>query len=315
MSFHQAQAEGLCLRFPENVGIHANLSFENAIAMLQRGAQVANSTPFAWAFIDKPAEGQVYMLCLPQGAPYPVDGIRWQEPETKITIPVGQRELEISEIKCGFVPGGDSSAWRVRRRFRFTKGGHELLVLVHYTRGQAVPIIPALMDRPVRQYPLRHVTEPSVFVLGDKMGQKVPPPGMNAMGMNMPMGMSQQQAMLAQQNSSMEALERRKRESARAARAGPPRPPHRVEDDDSADEADMTSTKTLAMTRYRRNHDFMNEVFRHAAYGPKSVPPAASPLSIFDKGDLDDKVAKLEAEISALRARRPKVFNSDVIVS
>lgn len=29
----------------------------------------------------------------------------------------------------------------------------------------------------------------------------------------------------------------------------------------------MISVRTLAVTRYRRNHEFMNEVFMHAAFG------------------------------------------------
>ena len=42
------------------------------------------------------------------------------------------------EIKYGFVPNsGDKLANRVRRRYRFVKGGHPQLILIHYTRGQA----------------------------------------------------------------------------------------------------------------------------------------------------------------------------------
>jgi hypothetical protein len=46
------------------------------------------------------------------------------------------QELEITEIKFGFIPDSqDTTAWRVRRRYRLHKGGHPQLVLVHYTRG------------------------------------------------------------------------------------------------------------------------------------------------------------------------------------
>lgn len=33
------------------------------------------------------------------------------------------------------------------------------------------------------------------------------------------------------------------------------------------DETETISTRTLAMTRYRRNHDFMEEIFKQAAWG------------------------------------------------
>ena len=76
----------------------------------------------------------------------------------------------------------------------------------------------AMANTPVRSYPLRNFNEPSIFVLGPRAGQKVIPQSMqahvgdrggsippNVMGMNF----GNQQALLAQQNSNMEALERR----------------------------------------------------------------------------------------------------------
>jgi len=94
------------------------------------------------------------------------------------------------------------------------------------------------MNQPVRQYPLRPVNEPPMFVSLERFGQKVWPQGHpqpHAQGMQgpgpgpqmpqqigLPMNMNQQQAMVAQQNSTMEALERRRaqeRERERMARA------------------------------------------------------------------------------------------------
>jgi len=198
------------------------------------------------------------------------------------------------------------------------------------------------MNQPVRSYPLRPITEPAVYVSGEKMGQKfynygsgagggigggggvgiaggggIPPgpapplqqqqqqqqmmhPNTAAGTMPpMPMMMHAPHTMLAQQNSTMEVLERR-RERERVRDRAPnmsgvrvltlvdcfdriddfyyccccllvsprQRPPQtRVEDDDSADEAEHISTRTLALTRYKRNHELMDEVFRHAAFG------------------------------------------------
>lgn len=97
------------------------------------------------------------MLFLPPHTPFPNDGIRWQENETTHVMNAGAnrvsaqviliarggadiigqpQELEVSEIKSGFVPDSqDHTAWRLRRRFRLLKGGHPNIVLVHYTRG------------------------------------------------------------------------------------------------------------------------------------------------------------------------------------
>ncbi len=80
------------------------------------------------------------------------------------------------------------------------------------------------MNQPARNYPLRSVNEPAVYVMGERQGQKIfpnaagpgpvsiPPaaerPGMNygMPGMGMP---GNPQAMLAHQNSNMDALDRR----------------------------------------------------------------------------------------------------------
>ena|SRR5882762_6964491 len=93
------------------------------------------------------SEGQVFLIFLPPQSGFPNDGIRYQEPDNRYSIPAGSstRELEITESKCGFIPSSpgtgftspDSTAWRIRRRYRLTKGGHPQMVLVHYGRGPA----------------------------------------------------------------------------------------------------------------------------------------------------------------------------------
>ncbi|KAG6841024.1 hypothetical protein C0991_002572 [Blastosporella zonata] len=169
-----------------------------------------------------------------------------------------------------------------------------------------------MMNHPIRNYPLRIVNEPSIYVAGDKMGQKVYPPGAPMQSAvpsmqqpGMPMNFNQQQAMVAQQNNNMDLLEQRRREQEQRARAqagGPGGRPPRPEDDDSGDEIDHISTRTLALNRYKRNHDMMNEVFKYAAYGAKHTPPRPPPYSIFDKTEIEEKTAKLQQEIEALNA-------------
>lgn len=80
-------------------------------------------------------------------------------------------------------------------------------------------IVPSLLNQPVRQYPLRHVSEPLVFVAGERQGQKVPPSGQPPQPHH-PVPPFNAQAMLAQQNSNMEALERRAREQRGRERSG-----------------------------------------------------------------------------------------------
>lgn len=87
------------------------------------------------------------------------------------------------------------------------------------------------MSQPIRAYPLLPVNEASVYVLGEKAGHKVYPgggqmhgnPGQGAMPpatIGLGMNYSQQQAMLAQQNSTMESLERRRERERERERTG-----------------------------------------------------------------------------------------------
>jgi len=52
--FGPVQSDGLCLRYPESAGVHREISLESAVNMLARAAQVAQTVPFAWGYIDKP---------------------------------------------------------------------------------------------------------------------------------------------------------------------------------------------------------------------------------------------------------------------
>jgi hypothetical protein len=55
MSFQQAQAEGLCLRYPENFGPQPAITYETAVNMLLHAISLSQQVPYTWGFIDKPA--------------------------------------------------------------------------------------------------------------------------------------------------------------------------------------------------------------------------------------------------------------------
>ncbi|TFK48815.1 hypothetical protein OE88DRAFT_1634179 [Heliocybe sulcata] len=301
----QLQAEGACLRYPEPLGVHQSLSMETVLNMLIKAIHLTQQLPFVWSWIDKPQDGSVYMIYMPNPERFPNDGIRWQDNETKTIIPAGQsRDLELCEIKYGFVPGsGEAVASRARRRYRLARGGHVGICIVHYSRCPPMPVNPAF-NQPIRAYPLRSITnEPRIFVcMGEKFGHQVYPPGTGAQGVNYAGGIAippgaNQQALLAQQRARMESLDAKAQapgnaaaavaaNAARAAAQAQMQP-----DDDSGDEGDQVSTRALALARYRRNHELMNEVFMYAAFGEKKLPPPPPSYStLFDKAELDEKV-------------------------
>ncbi|KAH8119596.1 hypothetical protein DFH11DRAFT_1565886 [Phellopilus nigrolimitatus] len=310
----------LCLRYPEPLGVHPQVTYESAVQMLVKAYQLAVNVPFQWSYIDRPQDGSLYMVfLLPQQRGFPNDGIRYQDQENRYSIPAGSgRELEICEIKFGFIPdSSDTTAYRLRRRFRLIKGGNPQLILVHYSAYQQMPIIPAIRSQPVRSYPLRPVNEPAMYVVGEKMGQKVFLPqqqhgahptqiphvasGMPGMG-GMGGGMQHQASMLAHQNREMEALERRQARERTTGMPGHSQHPQ-VHDDDSGDEYDHISTRSLALARYKRNHDYMNEVFMHAAFGDKKPKEPQNPYACFEESEIKEKVMKLEKEIEELKTK------------
>ncbi|THH29359.1 hypothetical protein EUX98_g4812 [Antrodiella citrinella] len=263
--------------------------------------------------------GQLFLIFVPPQLSFPIDGLRYQDQEQRYVMPIGNgREMEIAEVKFGFIPQVDPVASRIRRRYRLTKGGHSQLILLYYTRGQSTAIAPSL-NQPLRAYPLRTPNEPAVYVIGEKMGQKVypnqggPPSGppmerqpsmpsgaMGQMGMSYGMG-GNPAALLAQQNQNIEAMERRQRERSGSTNQRGAAP--RVEPDDSEEESESISTRTLALTRYRRNHEIMNEVFMYAAFGNLQEAPETKPAyGGFKREDLDTSIAKLNAEIEELQA-------------
>lgn len=48
------QTDGLCLKYPSDLGLHPSVNLEMALTMLNRALQLSNTTPFHWGYIDKP---------------------------------------------------------------------------------------------------------------------------------------------------------------------------------------------------------------------------------------------------------------------
>lgn len=60
-SFQQAQSEGLCLRYPDNLGLHREVTYDMAVNMLLRAISMSQNVPYTWGFVDKPL-GQSLIL-------------------------------------------------------------------------------------------------------------------------------------------------------------------------------------------------------------------------------------------------------------
>ncbi|KAF8610052.1 hypothetical protein BDV93DRAFT_517246 [Ceratobasidium sp. AG-I] len=268
------------LRCTQTFGPKQSLTFEEAAQFLHQLCQGpgANLT-YSWQFIDRPADGDVYVY-FQVSAPTPlIDGLQYMEPETSYR-PL--QDLEVHETRFGFIPGmGEKEAGRVRKRYRLAHGGHPNIVLVHYTKGPAKPVLPT-MNVPVRNYPLPILNEPPMYVMGEKSGQRAMVP--NA-------------AQIASQQQQLDALASRRQAAMQPQAAAMAR----RQDDDSDEESSRVTTRALAVTRFKRNHELLAEVFAvNAVANAKAIP---SPYEKVDQAELEAKLAQANQELEALREK------------
>ena len=84
----------MVLKYPEQLGLHPQLSYEMALQYLIKAHHLAAQVPFQFGYIDKPQEGSLFMVfVLPQQRMFPNDGIRYQEQEQRYIIPAGANRV------------------------------------------------------------------------------------------------------------------------------------------------------------------------------------------------------------------------------
>ncbi|KAG8698135.1 hypothetical protein FRC09_007411, partial [Ceratobasidium sp. 395] len=91
--------------------------------------------------------------------------------------------------------------------------------------------------------------------------------------------------------------------SRRQAAALQPQAPNmmRRQDDDSDEESNRVSTRALATTRFKRNHELLAEIFAvNAVANAKAIP---SPYEKVDQAELEAKLAKANEELAALQEK------------
>ncbi|KAG8762430.1 hypothetical protein FRC11_009461 [Ceratobasidium sp. 423] len=111
-----------------------------------------------------------------------------------------------------------------------------------------------------------------MYVMGEKSGQRVMAP--NA-------------AQLASQQQQLDALAASRRQAAGL------QPQVRRQDDDSDEESNRVSTRALAVTRFKRNHELLAEIFAVNALANVKVVP--SPYKKADKAELEAKLDQVPA--------------------
>ncbi|KZO93638.1 hypothetical protein CALVIDRAFT_600605 [Calocera viscosa TUFC12733] len=276
------------LRANQCLPLNQPLTYELAVSYLMKSLSIAQQTAFYWLPIDKPADNDLYLVYHTNApnVPWAADGVRYLDgSESSFRNNIGGHELEVKETKYGFVPGVETQANRVRRKFRLLKGGSPHLWLIHYSRAQAQAVPPIFQSTPSRKYPIPPPPIGPVWVLnGPRPGQP-----MQQQQQQVP-GRSPQKDM---QRAMMMAQQQQQRAAAAAAAQ------HAKVEEDSDDEPEFLTKRDLAKARYMRNHEFMQDIF---GYPGKLPDPAADPWTNQTPSSLEEKLAKLESEIAAASA-------------
>ncbi|KZT51426.1 hypothetical protein CALCODRAFT_503548 [Calocera cornea HHB12733] len=292
------------LRANQCLPLNQPLTYELAVSYLLKSLSIAQQTAFYWLPIDKPADNDLYLVYHTNApnVPWAADGIRYLDgSESSFRTNIGGHELEVKETKYGFVPGAETQANRVRRKFRLLKGGSPHLWLIHYTRAQAQAVPPIFQSTPSRKYPIPPAPIGPVWVLN------APRPGQPMSNQQQQQQQQQQQAQQQaqqqqipgrspqkdMQRAMMLAQQQQQRAAAQAAAQ------HAKVEEDSDDEPEFLTKRDLAKARYMRNHEFMQDIF---GYPGKLVDPAADPWTNQTALSLEEKLSKLSAEIAAAQA-------------
>ncbi|KAJ6445799.1 haloacid dehalogenase-like hydrolase [Purpureocillium lavendulum] len=282
---------------------------------LMNAPQVARDrAPFFWTYLDKPADGTILLTWQPLqrlGTNFATDGFVWAPPEQVYKHDLGNGlMLEIYYLKAGYIPG-EQYAMHARRRFRLVPvPGHPnppqpdmSLFIVHYGPSEPNDRMPAQMvpyDERVnaimqqRHYLLRAgQIRRKEFMLSDRVNwPSLPELTRQQMGPQMvPRGVPQQMAYPAQPTPGPPAKRARHAQSQgqQAAMPGMPGMPAvdpAFDDDEDITRGDMfdhLTQREISMSRYKQNHEWMEEILS-SAYRMNQITPTDLGLGL--KGEL-----------------------------
>ncbi|KAG9295475.1 hypothetical protein G9A89_013504 [Geosiphon pyriformis] len=295
---------------------YSNLTPDMAAEMLTKAMNLINQITFSFLYIDRPADGQVYLISLPPTVEeLPPDGFHYLDNEMcyKTTLPDG-RELLCAERKGGFAPN-DQFTSKIRRRYRLSMG-NDNLQLLHYVKleeNHRQILNPGVISRtPTRKYPTPqmqpnmspyarlpqqspmqgHVPNPQVVHLVNSTAPPTPTP--SASYVQFQSRASTSSAILKGVNTSNSKSTGRRGKSAKNKAAAAAAAAEEA-DDPSGDEFDNIKPRDVALARYKMNHDFIEEIF--SPHSTSSIKLEPSPYETLNIDELKQKVAENKAAI------------------
>ncbi|EXX56837.1 uncharacterized protein OCT59_005365 [Rhizophagus irregularis] len=301
--------------------------------ILSRSTNALSSINFTHSIIDKPQGGQIFLISLSPNAEVPSDGYFYPDPEVthKMPLPDG-RELLCME-RQGFSPS-DQVTSKIRRRYRFAND-HQDLQLLHYSlseRRQQQIVPPFTRQHPT---PNRYTMTPMAPMQASMSPYGRPPNAISPMTIQSPgpssmhtppsaLGRGPVAGTPSPMSNSYVQFQTRVTGGQRGPQPGMPQTPTKSAgrrtknaknkaaaaaaaaaataeeaDEPSGDEIDNLKFREVAMSRYKRNHEYISDIF--SAYSVSSIIP---PNSVYQEKNIDElkqQLATHQADIDKLK--------------
>ena len=295
------------------------LPLESVGDMLTKATNLVSTANFQWSYIDKPADGSIFLVYIQAGTPAPPDGYMYMDSEQPYTMNIQGKMIEIWEHKYGFTPGQEHVTSRSRRRFRL--GGKPpndvsaSLWLLFYsrtdenTRVQANPM--QARPQPIRKYPLPILNTKPFNLFSALPGQAQLPTHSQQMQQQyqmQQMHMQAQQAAKAQaQAQALRKMKPQQQQQQYVKRPYPSqvkmRPGETIAetppqfDEPVPDDLDLLTPRDVARSRFVKYHDWMDEVL--SVYPTHKIAP--SKYDQPDESELEQRITETREEMDAMK--------------
>ncbi|KAJ3327747.1 hypothetical protein HDU76_011188 [Blyttiomyces sp. JEL0837] len=245
--------------------VHGELSKDRAAEILLSAVNVSAPANYESKVLDQPVDGQIVIVNIAEGKPVPNDGWGWMDDEVySTTVVKSGKELLMYTRRQGFAYGA-KVANMTRTRYKLV--GIPNLNLLHYCKvPDDAPKIPVMPEQ-----------------------VKIEPSSVQA------------------QRASSSEPKNKKRKQTPSKPAPAPLVKHVAEEDPDAarneDDGSSSLHTAISLNRYRRNHEYLEELFSPVV----KVDLVDQPLDSFMSNYLDEgRVRGLLEEIEEMKAAHEK---------
>ncbi|KAJ3039772.1 hypothetical protein HDV00_011899 [Rhizophlyctis rosea] len=269
----------LSMNFPRN----PRFGLDDAAEALERAWSMYRQLTFEWIIVDRPFDGTIFIFQLNYNEPIPDDGYGWMDDEMVQLTYVGNKQVEIATRKGGFA-FGDQFISMTRTRYRIANSE---LHLMHYAE---LPQNARLAVNPnaARKYPRNPA---------DLSHNQTPAHTQTTVHTHPTMD-------IPHKPSTSTGAPPRKTELSRKRQRATKTVARTIEDENepSGDELDESVESLVALERYKRNHEFIDQIF--SPYSIVGLDTSQEKANDEDIASMKEQVEALRKECAEMEAQR-----------